>query len=166
MAKTTIVFGILLIALGIVGYMGGGSAAAPKDGQAKDASADQPAADQPAADQPAADQPAPKKSITALIPAFVGVILALCGVLALKESMLKHAMHGAVLVGLLGAIAGAGRGVMGLGKFFSGDPSLNQRSFLFVWLMAVICGVFVFLCVQSFIAARKRKELEKAQQGS
>ena len=161
MAKTTIVFGILLIALGIVGYMGGGSAAAPKDGQAKDASADK-----PDADKPAAEQTAPKKSITALIPAFVGAILAFCGVLALKESMLKHAMHGAAVVGLVGALAGAGRGVMGLGKFFSGDPSLNQRSFLFVWLMAIICAIFVFLCVQSFIAARKRKELEKAQQGA
>ncbi|MEM7558346.1 MAG: hypothetical protein AAF394_04430, partial [Planctomycetota bacterium] len=82
--------------------------------------------------------------------------------LAFKESFRKHAMHGAAMIGLLGVLAGAGRGAMGLGKFFSGDPSLNQRSFLFVWLMALICGVFVFLCVQSFRAARKQREAEQA----
>ena len=59
-----------------------------------------------------------------------------------------------------------GRGAMGLGKFFSGDPDLNRRSFLFVWLMAIICGVFVALCVRSFIATRKRREAEAAAQQS
>ena len=86
----------------------------------------------------------------------------MCGLLALKESLLKHAMHAASVIGLLGAIAGAGRGAMGLGKFFSNDPSLNPRSFLFVWLMALICSVFVILCVRSFIAAKKRRELDQA----
>ena len=147
MAKTTIIFGLLLIALGVVGYLGAGT---PK-----------PATDETAtAEVTAEETAAPKKSVTALIPAIFGGLLVLFGVLALKESMLKHAMHGAAMVGLLGTIAGAGRGAMGLGKFFSGDPSLNQRSFLFVWLMALLCGVFVYLCVQSFIAARKRKTAE------
>ncbi len=148
MAKVTIIFGILLIGLGVIGYSGGGPASAPSD----------PATE--SAEESSSEKP--KKSITALIPAFFGGALVLCGLLALKESLLKHAMHGAAVVGLLGAIAGAGRGAMGLGKFFSGDPSLNQRSFLFVWLMALICGTFVFLCVRSFIAARKRRELEQA----
>ena len=103
-----------------------------------------------------------KKSVTALIPAFFGGGLLICGLLAMKESLLKHAMHGAAMIGLLGALAGAGRGAMGLGKFFSGDPSLNQRSFAFVWLMAIICAVFVALCVRSFIAARKAREAATA----
>ncbi|MEM1227449.1 MAG: hypothetical protein AAGJ40_17255 [Planctomycetota bacterium] len=147
MAKTTIVFGLLLIGLGVFGYVGGGGSAAPS------AETDLSTASEAAE----AVEPA-KKSVTALIPAFVGAALALCGLLAMKESMLKHAMHGAAMIGLLGTLAGAGRGAMGLGKFFSGDPSLNQRSFLFVWLMALICGAFVFLCVRSFIAVRKRRE--------
>ena len=100
--------------------------------------------------------------MTALIPAFFGGLLALCGVIAFKESARKHAMHAAAMVGLLGMVAGAGRGAMGIGKFMSGDPSLNQRSFLFVWIMAILCGVFLYLCVQSFIAARKRREATEA----
>lgn len=152
MAKTTILFGFILIGLGLIGYLGTDptpAAAAEGDAAATEA-----------------DASAGKRPVTALIPAIVGVLLTICGGLALKESMLKHAMHGAAMVGLLGAIAGAGRGAMGLGKFFSGDPDLNRRSFLFVWLMAIICGVFVALCVRSFIATRKRREAEAAAQQS
>ena len=149
MAKTTIIFGILLIALGVVGYMGGGSAPA--------SDAPEPAAE--ASDDSKTDSEAGenKKSVTALIPAFVGAILLLCGVVALKESARKHAMHLASVVGLLGLLAGAGRGSMGIGKFLSGDASLNQRSFLFVWIMAILCGIFLVLCIRSFIEAKKRR---------
>ena len=148
MAKITIIFGMLLIGLGVVGYAGDGPASTSSDVESESAAESSPAV-------------AKKKSVTALIPAFFGVALLFCGLLALKESLLKHAMHGAAVIGLLGTIAAAGRGTMGLGKFFSGDPSLNQRSFVFVWLMALICGVFVCLCVSSFMAARKRRQLEQ-----
>ena len=153
MAKTTIIFGVLLIALGVVGYMGGSPAAETTESTTAETT------------ETAAEEPEKKQSITALIPAFVGGVLALCGIVAMNESMRKHAMHGAAVVGLLGLIAGAGRGAMGLGKFFSGDPSLNQRSFLFVWLMALLCGIFLYLCVQSFIAAKKRRQAAEAAQG-
>ena len=141
MAKTTIIFAVLLIALGIIGYSGAGSTAKSSE----------------ASPEPSAEASAGKKSVTALIPSFFGGGLLVCGALALREPLRKHAMHGAAMIGMLGLIAGGGRGAMGLGKFFSGDPSLNQRSFLFVWLMAILCGLFVFLCVQSFIAARRAK---------
>ena len=164
MAKITIVFGIILIALGVVGYSGSTPSAA-QTADSPNAEESTSAADS-ATDDPttgAAETAGPaKKSVTALIPAFFGIGLLICGIVALKESLLKHAMHGAAMLGLLGTLAGTGRGAMGLGKFFSGDPSLNQRSFLFVWLMAVICGLFVFLCVRSFINARKRREQETA----
>jgi len=71
-------------------------------------------------------------------------------------------MHLAVLIGLLGFLAGAGRGAMGLSKMVSGDPNLNYRSMTFVWLMALLCGLFVILCVNSFIEARKRRSAEIA----
>lgn len=159
MAKIAIICGLLLIGIGVVGYIGHEPTKPSADGAAategSDSSAD-------SSSEGEAKEKVGKKSPTALIPAGVGLLLALCGMLALKESMRKHAMHGAATVGLLGAVAGAGKGGMDLGKFFSGDPSLNQRSFLFVWLMALICGVFVFLCVQSFRAARKQREAEQA----
>ncbi len=146
MAKVTVVIAALLILIGCVGYFGTPTAepSSPENNAAETADA-----------APAAPS---KRSVTALIPAFVGAILLVCGLLSFNEGMRKHAMHAAVSVGLLGFLAGAGRGAMGLGKFFSGDPSLNTRSFLFVWLMAILCLVFVVMCVNSFIQARKRRE--------
>ena len=101
MAKTTIIFGLILIALGILGYTGAETSPTPTE-------PDTVAAGESAAE--AADVEKPKKSVTALIPAFVGAIIAVCGVVALSEGMRMHAMHGAVLVGLLGCLAGLGRG--------------------------------------------------------
>ena len=146
MAKVTIVIAALLILLGCVGYFG--------------TPTDQPTSPENAATESddAASAATSKRSVTALIPAFFGAILLACGLLACNEGMRKHAMHAAVSIGLLGFLAGAGRGAMGLGKFFSGDPSLNTRSFIYVWLMAILCLVFVGLCVNSFIQARKRRE--------
>jgi hypothetical protein len=90
---------------------------------------------------------------TSLIPAYFGGVLIVCGLLALKESLLKHAMHFAAMVGLIGLLAGAG---MGLPKWFSGgwDSSAATRSQL---CLAAICLVFVILCVNSFIQARRRR---------
>lgn len=161
MAKTTVIFGVILIALGVFGYMGAGEGAAT--GAATDAVESAAGDNADAADGTGEEgTEAGKKSVTALIPAFVGGLLAICGLVAFNEGLRMHAMHGAVLVGLLGFLAGAGRGAMGIGKFLSGDPSLNQRSFLFVWLMAIICLVYVVLCVQSFIQARKRRQESEA----
>ncbi|MEM8671217.1 MAG: hypothetical protein AAGG48_27090 [Planctomycetota bacterium] len=163
MAKVTIVFGFVLIAIGVVGYLGTEStteSASAESGAANTGSADTDS-NEGAADVASESDPS-KRSITALIPAFVGLNLVLFGFLALNDSYRKLAMHIAVVVGFFGTIAGAGRGAMGLGKFFSGDPSLNQRSFLFVWMMAIVCGAYVFLCVQSFRAARKARATEQA----
>jgi hypothetical protein len=46
-------------------------------------------------------------SWTALIPAFFGLPLVILGVLALQEGWRKHAMHAAVVVGLIGFLGGA-----------------------------------------------------------
>jgi len=148
MARITIIIGSILIALGFIGYLGSGPKAANADGTENAAAADE----------------KPKRSITALIPTFVGAVLLICGFVALDEKKRMHAMHGAVLVGLLGSLAGAGRGAMGLVKMMKGDE-VNGRSLIFVWLMAVICGVYVWLCIQSFIQARKRRQAEEGLSG-
>jgi hypothetical protein len=90
---------------------------------------------------------------TALIPAYFGIVLALCGVVAFKESLLKHAMHLAAMVGLIGLLASAG---MGLPKVISGQMERRAAVFSQLW-MAGICLVFVGLCVNSFIQARRRR---------
>ncbi|MEL7266442.1 MAG: hypothetical protein AAFP69_16740, partial [Planctomycetota bacterium] len=136
MPKIAILFGILLIGLGAAGYFGSDPVATttpPNTSNNDTADANETATEN--LETPAAAPKPAKKSLTALIPAGVGLLMGLFGMMALKESMLKHAMHGAATVGLLGALMGIGRGAMGVGKFFSGDPSLNQRSFAFVWIM-------------------------------
>jgi MFS family permease len=99
---------------------------------------------------------ADKQSVTALIPAFFGAGLIVCGALALKASRLKHAMHAAAAIGLIGFLAAAGRGLPNLGKAISDDPEQHRAPRL-ILLMAVVCLAFVATCLGSFIQARRRR---------
>jgi len=91
--------------------------------------------------------------ITPLIPAFLGGPLIALGLLALKEKYLKHAMHAAVLLGTLGFLAAVAQLVR---KVIQGVSSSNPALWSLVG-MIVLCGLFVALCVNSFIAARRRR---------
>ncbi len=97
-----------------------------------------------------------KKSVTALIPAFVGIPLIVCGLIAYKDALRKHAMHAAAAIGLLGFVAGAGRGFMKIGNAISDDAEIHRAPRLAL-LMGLVCFVFVATCVWSFIAARRRQ---------
>lgn len=90
---------------------------------------------------------------TSLIPAYFGAALILCGLIALKESLLKHAMHFAAMIGLIGLLAGTG---MGLPKLLAGNAERQAAMRSQLWLSGV-CLVFVVLCVNSFIQARRRR---------
>ena len=92
-------------------------------------------------------------SVTALIPAFFGAPILILGILALKDSMRKHAMHGAVMIGLLGFLGGAVRLVQTL---VAGEIKLPM-AFAMTAAMTVLCGVFVVLCIRSFIQARRAR---------
>jgi hypothetical protein len=122
LARVTIVFGVLLILVGVVSYL------------------------------------IHPFSFTALIPALVGVLLASFGAVALNPGARKHSMHAAVVVGLLGFLAAAGRliGAVASGK----TPSPLAATSL--GLMALLCGIFVVLCVRSFIAARRARQAAAA----
>ncbi len=91
------------------------------------------------------------KSFTAFIPAGFGLLLAIFGLIAVKEAARKHAMHVAALVGLLGLLGGFG---MGLRKVFS-EPGLAAYSQIF---LGVVCLIFLIVCIRSFIAARRARE--------
>jgi hypothetical protein len=101
------------------------------------------------------------KSFTIWIPAIVGGLLAVCGVVALKESLLKHAMHAAAMIGLLGGIAAASRFVP---KLLGGNINWNEPATVATGKMTLVCFVFVALCVNSFIQARKRRKAGEAGQ--
>jgi len=120
MPITSIIFGVLLIIIGAVGYV---------HGVMND-----------------------KGSITALIPAFFGIVIALLGLAAqTKESLRMHLMHAAVLVGLVGFLASAGR----LASKFS-DISMTP-AYIAQIAMAVTCLLYVIFAVRSFIAARRAR---------
>ena len=89
--------------------------------------------------------------MTAFIPAGFGLFIAIPGLIAVKESARKHAMHVAALFGLLGVLGGFG---MGVRKVIS-EPGLAAYSQLF---LGAVCLIFLIVCIRSFIAARKARE--------
>ncbi len=93
-----------------------------------------------------------RTSVTAMIPAFVGVVLVICALVARNESARKHAMHAAVAVGLIGALAALGRGVPA-----ALDGGATRPAVLSQLVMGVLLLLYVWLGVQSFIAARKAR---------
>jgi hypothetical protein len=94
------------------------------------------------------------ESFTALIPAFVGIVLLVLGIFARKnEGLRKHLMHAAVIIALLGFLASAGRLVSKLGSISYSAAVVSQVS------MALVCLLFVILAVKSFIDARRRTEV-------
>lgn len=97
---------------------------------------------------------ADSKSITPLIPAMLGVPLTLLGLMALSPSMRKHAMHIAMLLGLLGVVGSLYRPVST--AVSGGDVAWISSAVLMQFTMAVICLVYLFLGVRSFIRARKK----------
>jgi hypothetical protein len=120
MPSTSIFCGILLILIGLVGYIIGSM-----DGTA---------------------------SMTALIPAVFGVLLAGLGLGAsASEAMRKHLMHAAVAIALLGFVAVTAQLVRKLDAISLTPAVLSQIS------MAAVCLVFVILAVRSFAAARRER---------
>jgi hypothetical protein len=119
MPKITILFGVILIVLGVVGYVATGGV-----------------------------------SVTALIPAFFGVVLVGLGVLAQNERYRKHAMHFAVMLGLLGFL-GTARGLMALPRLVSEGGVDRPAAVAAQGVMAILMIVYVALGVRSFIAARR-----------
>ena len=118
-----IVFGALLTALGAVAYFNPDLLAGGKPNQ-----------------------------ISAASPAFVGLPIALAGLLTLAApGARKHAMHLAAVLALLGVVGGFVPVV--LRKFDVGTTAVQ------VGLgMTGLSAVFLVLCVRSFIAARKARQ--------
>jgi hypothetical protein len=100
----------------------------------------------------ASETPSP----TALIPAAFGAVFIVLGIVAHKAGARKQAMHAAAAVGLIGFLLAGGRGFMKLGQAASDDLSIS-RPVRMVLLMAIVCLIYVILCVRSFIAARRNR---------
>ena len=95
--------------------------------------------------------------VTALIPAFFGVLFIVLGALATRPALLRHAMHGAAALGLV-ALLGAARGVPDAIRMLSGTPVARPAMATSQGIMFLLCAIFVALCVRSFIRARRERE--------
>lgn len=94
-------------------------------------------------------------SITALIPAFFGLALALLGLVARDERKRKHAIHAAVVVALIG-FAGSVGGLLQIGSVFDGTAA-RPAAVISRTLMSVLTLGYIILAVQSFVAARRNR---------
>ncbi|MEC7098680.1 MAG: hypothetical protein VXX95_06760 [Candidatus Thermoplasmatota archaeon] len=90
---------------------------------------------------------------TSLIPGFIGLPLLLLGIMAGRmPERRKLLMHIAVTFGLICALGG----LMGISSLVQGDMGGSTYAQL---IMLVVGSVYTFACVQSFIHARKAREV-------
>lgn len=99
-------------------------------------------------------------SITALIPAFFGIVFAGLGFWGKSsESMRKHTMHAALLLALLG-LAGSFSGLMALIGALAGTMPERMSAVVSQSIMAVLCIIFLIAGIKSFVDARKAQNQE------
>ena len=126
LAKVTVVFAVLLIALGMVGYFGTGA-----------------------------------QHATALIPTWFGAALGMFGLLAMSpdEGRRKLFMHVNVTLGLLGFIAVGIESIRGYLHARNAGMQPDMIALASKLTMTGLLFIYVVLCVRSFIAARRARQV-------
>jgi uncharacterized membrane protein len=99
------------------------------------------------------------KALTAFIPTAFGAVLIVLGQVAQSGSdkTRKHCMHAAAGIALIGVALPAYRAIAAL----AGGAEMNNAIGGQI-AMAVLCGVFLALCVKSFIDIRRARKLAQA----
>lgn len=94
---------------------------------------------------------------TALIPAYFGILLGIFGLLANTENSKRRMlfMHIAVTIGLIGVIFPGWRAGSAFLASTRETAILHPAAVKEEFAMAIICLIFVLMCVRSFIAARR-----------
>jgi hypothetical protein len=95
---------------------------------------------------------------TALIPCWIGLVLALCGGLAMAPARRMLWMHIAVTVGLLGFL-GTVKGAVDTFRLAHGASFEHPIAVEEKGATCLLCLIFVAFCVRSFIAARRARVL-------
>jgi uncharacterized membrane protein len=124
MAKLTMVFGFILVALGVLVWLATGH-----------------------------------DHTTALIPAWFGIVLMLAGALARTEDTKKRMMfmHFAAAIGLFGVLFPGIRASMSLRQsYMTHIPVAHPDAVHEELVMALVCLIYVVMCVRSFVAARRK----------
>lgn len=96
------------------------------------------------------------KSVTALIPTFIGFPIAVLGFIARDARRRKAAIHTVVVLALLGFL-GSARGVPGAIALASGGEVARPVAVVVQTVMAILCAIFLLLAVKSFLDARRNR---------
>jgi hypothetical protein len=115
--RWTILFGMLLVAIGVGGYYVTGA-----------------------------------EHHTALIPAVLGVAMFVCGVVAAQGAMRMLAMHVAALIGVIGFVGP----LVTILKDAENTAAVLSKGFT-----SALCLMFVLMCVNSFLEARRARKAGK-----
>jgi hypothetical protein len=91
-----------------------------------------------------------RQSVTALIPAVLGLLLLAFAWLAGNAAYRKHAMHAVAVFALLGLLGTIGGLIRLLGGTMT-PAAISQG------LTAILTGALLALCIRSFIDARRRR---------
>jgi hypothetical protein len=128
MPSLSVMFGVVLTALGLVAYFNPEPLGVGKDGT-----------------------PATPGHPSALSPVGFGAILVVAGLVAMAApGMRKHAMHLAAAVALLGTLGGLVPVILRNFRFEEVAVKVGLG-------MAILCAIFLALCVNSFVQARKAR---------
>ena len=114
MHRWTILFGLLLVAIGLGGYYF-----------------------------------ADAKQPMALIPAVLGIAMFVCGVVAAQSAMRRLAMHVAAVIGMIGFVGP-------MVTIF--NDITNTAEVLAKGLTSALCLMFVMMCINSFLEARRARK--------
>lgn len=98
-------------------------------------------------------------SWTALIPAILGAVILVCGLIGLKNQ--KLGIHIALVVAILG-IFGTAMNVMQVGALIAGEAE-RPAAVITSIITFVLLMVYVVMGVRSFIAARRWKNSAQAE---
>ena len=93
-----------------------------------------------------------RTSLTAMIPAFFGAVFLILALVARKPDARKHAMHAAVALALVGALAVLPRVAAGISGGNVARPAVLSQI-----ATAIVLLVYVALGVRSFIEARRAR---------
>ncbi len=98
-----------------------------------------------------------KEHYTSLIPCALGALLIVCAVIAGRGGkMLKHGMHAAAMLALIGFV-GTVRGLSRLPALLEGQAVLLPEAVPGKSATAILCAIFLGICIASFIQARKAR---------
>lgn len=98
------------------------------------------------------------KSVTALIPAFFGILIGLCGLLYAKEKIRMHVMHVAVLLAFLAMVMHLAVFIMRVTGKMGEKASMNALGPQMMMLTAVASSVYLVFAVRSFVMARRSRK--------